>query len=210
MSYKLRMRSRLAAAVLICLTAFILVARRVDAGERAPSVVVPVKDALAKMKKAKAPKGAIGTVQFYADVLDGKSVEFYFQDFSNAGAVDEGIATELQKTSCGALSAEKLKAASAILTEYGDALSPEVRGYVLGQQQKPDQAAPLLLKAIEAMQPLDHCVSTHPDDFGHHTARVGAWMDCYEKLAPKADRKKLEAVKKKLMDCAVESMGTVG
>lgn len=204
------MRSRLAAVVVTCLAALILVAPRVHAGQRAPAMTVPVKEALVKMNKAKAPKAAIATVRFYAEVLDGTALEFYFNDFSNAGNVGEGIAGALEKTSCGPLSPEKLKVASALLAESNDALPADLRGYVLGQQGKAEQAAPLLLAAIEAMQPLDRCVSTHPDDFGHHTRRVDAWIGCYEKLAPKADKKRVEAVRKKLSDCAIESMSTVG
>ncbi|MBL8911268.1 MAG: hypothetical protein JNM17_11295 [Archangium sp.] len=208
------MRSRLAAAAVVLVSVAVLVTASIGrAGERAPAVSVPVKEAVEKMKQAKAPKGAVGLVRFYGEVLDGKSVEFYFSDFSNAGRANEQLAQAIGKSSCGKLDEAKLKTASALFTEFGTDFPPELRGYVLGQQGKPDQAAPLLLKALEEMQPLDRCVFGHPDDAGEQMGRIGTWAGCFTVLVPrpsKADAKKLEAIRSKAFQCMAETAGTVG
>ncbi|MFT3709332.1 MAG: hypothetical protein QM817_16960 [Archangium sp.] len=208
------MRSRLAAAAVVLIAVAMLVTSGIGrAGERAPTTSLPVKEAVEKMKQSKAPKGAIGLVRFYGEVLDGKSVEFYFNDFSNAGRANEQLAGVIGKASCAKLDEAKLKTASALFTEFGDAFPVELRGYVLGQQGKADQAAPLLLKALEQMQPLDRCVFGHPDDAGEQMGRISTWAGCFTVLVPKpskADAKKLEAIQSKAFQCMAETAGTVG
>lgn len=207
------MRSALAASVIIVLSVVVLVSGASRAGERAPTMAVPVKDALVKMKAAKAPVGALASVRFYGEVFDGKTVEFHFGDFSNAGRTDELIVDALAKSACAKPGEAQLKAAGALLTEFGDALPGELRGYTVGHQGKADEAAPLLLKALEQIQPLDRCVAGHPDDAGRQASRVGAWTACFKKLVPKpsaADSKKLEAIQSKSMSCMAATIGTVG
>lgn len=205
------MRSRLAAAAVVLVSVAVLITSGIGrAGDRMPSMSVPVKEAIEKMTKAKAPKGSIGTVRFFADVLDGKAVEFYMGDFTNAGMVDDHIVSAISKTTCGKLGDAQLKSAGSLLTEYGEALPLEVRGYILGQQGKADQAGPLLVKALQEMQPLDRCLYGHPDDAGKQSSRVNTWLGCYTVLTPKADQKKVEAIRKKSMECMAATFGTVG
>ena len=69
--------------------------------------------------------------------------------------------------------APKLKAAGAILTERGsNTLSPRCVSYdAVTAETRPEVL--LLLKTIEGGI-INHCVSDAPDDFGHHTAAIGA------------------------------------
>lgn len=207
------MRSALAAAVIVVLSVVVLASGASRAGQRAPTLSLPVKEALVKMNESKAPAGALASVRFYAEVLDGKAVEFYFGDFSNAGRTDELIVDVLSKSGCGKPGDTQLKAAGALLTEYGEALPGELRGFTLGHQGKGEQAAPLLIKALEQIQPLDRCVAGHPDDAGRQSTRLAAWSACFKKLVPKpsaAEAKKLEAIQSKSMSCMAATLGTVG
>lgn len=205
------MRSALAAVVVLLIVGVLFLAPSGRAGERVPSSPVPVKVALEKMKKNRStPKGAIALVRFYAEVFDGKTVELFQNDVSSAGLTNEHVVDALVKSQCAPVSEAQLKAGAALVTEYGEALAPELRAFVLGQQGKAAEAAPLFLQALETMQPLDRCYSVHPDDVGAQGNRLSAWMTCTRKLAPATSPKKLEALEKQSMKCMAESFGVVG
>ena len=206
------MRSRLAAAAVVVLSvAVLLVSQAGRAGQRAPTMSLPVKEVLAKMKKnPKTPKSDVATVRFYAEVFDGKTIELVMGDLANAGFTGQHITDAVRATNCGPLKEPQLKAATALAAEYGDALPGYLRGYTLGQQGKAEEAGKLLMPVLEEMQPLDRCVAFHPDDAGRHANRFVTWSQCLQKLVPQHDAKKLEALEKKVMACQLESAGVVG
>lgn len=122
--------------------AVLTISRSVHAGEELPWVQRPIAEQVAVLEKLPKAKPELALVRFYGEVLGGKTVKAYpslDRDEGGSSHAISAIEAELYR-SCDALGPKELAAAGALVKQYGDALPPVMRAYMLGQQGKKDDS----------------------------------------------------------------------
>jgi hypothetical protein len=198
------MRSLLAALAVLVLSVALL-ARTSEAGPPPASETRELKPVIEALQKSNGLKGALATARWYAEVLGGQTVSVY------AGSGPEQVAfgaigpaeAAISARECGPLTPVELKAASAILAEFGDALPLTLRAYTLGQQPgKTDKAAELFAAYVEAQMPSGPCPGEHPSTSGRRLGQMGFGLRCVQKFAPKRDVSRLLKLIERAQECA--------
>jgi hypothetical protein len=202
------MRSLFAALVVLGLSVLLL-ARSVSAEPPPPMEGRDVQKIIEGLKKKPALKTEIASVRFAAEVLGQKSLQVPMGSTPETLGPwgDNGALLDAERSiggrECGALSAAELKAASAILAEYGEAVPVTLRAYTLGQQGKKPEAADLFVSFIDQQMPdAPSCPGEHPMYSHRRTGRISFALKCLNVLAPARD---VSVQKKRLqqaVDCA--------
>ena len=202
------MRSLFAAVVVLGLSGLLL-ARSVSAEPPPPMEGREVAKIIEGLKKKPALKTELASVRFFAEALGQKSLQVPMgSPLETLGPWgDNGALREAERSigarECGALSAAEMKAASAILAEYGDALPVTLRAYTLGQQGKKPEAAELFATFIDQQMPDGpSCPSEHPMYSYRRTARISFALNCLTVLAPARDVSKQQKRLQRAQDCS--------
>jgi len=163
---------------------------------------------LSKIIAALKTKAALASVRFYAEVLGAKELQApvgstldTLGPWSDDGAL-LGAEQLIDRAACGPLAPAQLKVASALLTEYGDVLSPSLRAYTLGQQGKTAEASDGFAAFIDAQTPGVGCPGEHPMYSYRRVARIGFALRCVKAFPPARDVSKLEKALKRAEQCA--------
>ncbi len=163
---------------------------------------------IAALKTKPGAKAALASVRFYAEVLGAKELQApvgstldTLGPWSDDGAL-LGAEQLIDRAACGPLAPAELKVASALLTEYGDVLSPTLRAYTLGQQGKTAEASDGFAAFIDAQTPGGGCPGEHPMYSYRRVARIGFALRCVKAFSPARDVSKLEKALKRAEQCA--------
>lgn len=195
------MRSLLGSAVVLVVAVSLLAGSSL-AGDRAPPMPTPIAPLLAKLKKNPAEKPRIAALRFLREVLAVEFAESYGEPTPDSlAAQTEGV---LAANDFAALSPEKLKVAAALLNEYGDAMPPSVRGFVLAQQGKEKDAVAALTSFVEALVP-KVCPGEHPDEGSARVQRVDFALKTLAKFAPKVDHSAIDAKRNAAVACVANN-----
>lgn len=175
------MRSVLGAVAVVVL-AVLLLARTVSAGPPMVRPPRPMSEVIAEARKRPAAKAQWAGARFCLEVFGITSLE------GNASP-EAMVEQQLDQRSCGALTPAELKAATALLTEFGNELPPTMRAHTLAQQGKGEEAADVLAGFIDQLtSPIAKaCPAEHPDTSGARMRRVGTALRCMKVYAPKRD-----------------------
>jgi hypothetical protein len=182
----------------------LLVARSSGAEAPPPSETKPLKPAIEALKNKPSARAALASARWYVEVLGGESVSVYVGGTPETiayGAVGPAEA-EIANRDCGPLTPKELKAASAILAEFGEQLPLTLRAYTLGSQGKTDEGAQLFASWVEGQMPLGPCPGEHPLTSGRRIRQMSFGLRCVEKFAPKRDVSKLKLLIKRAEECA--------
>ena len=166
-----------------------------------------LKQIVEALKKKPALKTELASVRFAGEVFGTKSLDVplgaaleSLGAWSDNGALlvaEQAIASR----GCGALNAGELKAASAILKEYGDAVPQTLRAFTLGQQGKKAEAADQFASFIDQQLP-GACQSEHPMYSYRRASRVSFALQCLKAFAPTRDVSAQEKTLQRAQDCA--------
>ena len=197
------MRSFLGAAVVVILSV-LLVARSSGAEPPPPSETKELKPAIEALKNKPSARAALASARWYVEVLGGETVSVY------VGGTPETVAfgaivpaeSEIAGRDCGPLTPKELKAASAILAEFGEQLPLTLRAYTLGSQGKKDEGAQLFASWVEGQMPLGACPGEHPSTSARRIAQMSFGLRCVEKFSPRRDVTKLKLLIKRAEECA--------
>ncbi len=208
------MRSFFAAVVVLALSVTLL-ARSVSAEPPPAMESREVKKIIAALKKKPALKGQLASVRFDAEVFGatelqapvGSSLET-LGPWGEDGALF-GAERSIAGLACGPLETDKLKAASAILKEYGESLPLTLRAYTLGQEGKKAEAADLFASFIDQQLPAGTCPGEHRMYSGRRIGRISFALQCLQVLMPERDVSKQQKTLQRAEDCA-KNNHTVG
>ena len=146
-------------------------------------------------------------MRFAGEVLGTKSLQAPIGStletlgpWSDNGAL-LGAEQSIASRGCGALSADELKAASALLKEYGEALPQTLRAYTLGQEGKKAEAADQFASFIDQQLP-GACQGEHPMYSYRRTSRISFALQCLKAFAPTRDVSAQEKTLQRAQDCA--------
>jgi hypothetical protein len=191
-----RMRSPLGAAVVLVVAA--MLAAPSLAGDRAPPTPTAIAPLLAKLQKNAEEKPRVAALRFLREVLAVEFAESYGEPTPDSLAEQaEGL---LASRGFAPLTLEKREVAAALLVEYGEAMPPSVRGFILAQQGKDAAAVAALTSFVEALVPKT-CPGEHPDAGSARVRRVDFALKTLTKFAPKVDRAALNAKRSAAMNC---------
>lgn len=156
------------------------------------------------LQKAPGSKTALASARWYAEVLGGQSVSVYLGgsvEQAALGAVGPAEAA-ISARDCAPLAPAELKAASAILSEFGEQLPLTLRAYTLGSQGKTDQAAELFASWVEGQLPPGPCPGEHPATSGRRLGQMAFGLRCVEKFSPKREVTRLKKLINRAQECA--------
>ena len=196
------MRSLFAALLVLALSVALL--SRSVLAEAPPQMeerkVSTILTALAKKPELKATLAAL---RFHVEVGGGTSlrVPVGSQPEEADGALGAAEAS-LTAAECRETTPAELKAASALLAEYGEVLPVTLRAWTLGHQGKKAQAADLLAGVIDQQLAAGKCPSEHPNNSYARVARISRVLECLQSFAPKRDVKKQKGVLEHAEACA--------
>ena len=191
-----RMRSPLGSAVVLVVAA--MLAAPSLAGDRAPPTPTAIAPLLAKLQKNAEEKPRVAALRFLREVLAVEFAESYGEPTPDSLAEQaEGL---LASRGLAPRAPEKREVAAALLVEYGEALPPSVRGFILAQQGKHTAAA--LTSFVEALVPKT-CPGEHPDAGSARVRRGDFALQTLTKFAPKVDRAALTAKRSAAMNCVM-------
>jgi hypothetical protein len=194
-------------AVAVLGVAVALLSRSVSAEPPPAMESRELKKVVEALKKKPALKTELASVRFAGEVLATKSVQAPMgSSLETLGAWSDngvllGAEQAIASRQCGALTAAELKAASALLKEYGDALPPTLRAYTLGQEGKKAEAAELFASFIDQQVPVA-CPNEHPMYSYRRTSRVSFALKCLEVLAPTRDTSAQQKAFQRTQECA--------
>lgn len=190
-----RMRSPLGSAVVLVV---VMLAAPSLAGDRAPPTPTAIAPLLAKLQKNAEEKPRVAALRFLREVLAVEFAESYGEPTPDSLAEQaEGL---LASRGLAPLAPEKREVAAALLVEYGEALPPSVRGFILAQQGKHTAAA--LTSFVEALVPKT-CPGEHPDAGSARVRRGDFALQTLTKFAPKVERAALNAKRSAAMNCVM-------
>ena len=196
------MRSLFAALVVLALSVALL-SRAVLAEAPLPTEEREVSPLLAALRKKPELKARLAALRFYVEVGGGTSLRV--PEGSAAEEADGALGAaeqSLNAAQCREITPAQLKAASALLAEYGEVLPVTLRAWTLGHQGKKAQAADLLAAVIDQQLPAGKCPSEHPTNSYARLARSALVLACLQSFAPKRDVKKQQAVLERSEACA--------
>ena len=201
-------------AVAVLGLAVALMSRSVFAGPPPPMESRELKQIVEALKKKPALKTELASVRFAGEVLGTKTLQVPIGSkldtlgpWSDNGAL-LGAEQSIASRSCGALNADELKAASALLKEYGVALPQTLRAYTLGQEGKKAEAADQFASFIDQQSP-GACESEHPMYSYRRTSRISFALQCLKAFAPTRDVSAQEKTLQRAKDC-VKNNNAVG
>ncbi len=195
------MRSFFAAFVVLGLS-IALLSRSVSAGPPMAPESRDLSAVIASLRLDPALKGSLAAARFYGEVFGGKSVNVYGFSPSghNALAFSE---SQISQRSCGPLTAPELKAASALLKEYGDALPVTLRAYTLGLEGKAQQSSDLFAGYLDSLAlPPGPCPGEHRDSSHGRVRAMNFAMQCLRTMTPKREVSKQEGAIQRAVQCA--------
>ena len=159
------------------------------------------------LKGDAALKPQLAAVRFYGEVLGGTTIRAPvgspLTTLGPWGDNEALLSAEalIEGKGCGPPGAAELKAAGALLTQFGPALSPALRGYTLLHQGKLDEAADIFGKLIDGALPEAGCPGEHPMYSGRRVARMTMALHCLERAAPGKSRAAYEKRLEKARSC---------
>jgi hypothetical protein len=202
------MRQLLAAAVVLGL-AVALLSQTVSAEPPPAMERREVARILPALRAKPALKAELASVRFFSEVLGQDSLQVPIGDpleslgpWGDNGAL---LASEAGLGTCGPLTAEQLKAANAILNDYGDAVPVTLRAFTLGQQGKKEEAAKLFAWFIDQQLPKGSCPGEHPMYSHRRISRIGVALQCLKQFAPGKDVKAQEKQLQRAEECAANN-----
>ena len=190
-----RMRSPLGSAVVLVV---VMLAAPSLAGDRAPPTPTAIAPLLAKLQKNAEEKPRVAALRFLREVLAVEFAESYGEPTPDSLAEQaEGL---LASRGLAPLAPEKREVAAALLVEYGEAMPPSTRGFILAQQGKHTAAA--LTSFVEALVPKT-CPGEHPEAGSARVRRGDFALQTLTKFAPKVERAALNAKRSAAMNCVM-------
>ena len=159
------------------------------------------------LKSKPAMKSELASVRFAAEVLGEQSLEAPIGSSLEVLGPwgDNGALLQAERSiaarECGALKPAELKAASAILREFGAAVPTTLRAFTLGQEGKKSEAAELFASFIDQQQPAA-CQGEHPMYSYRRTARISFALQCLKVMAPAREVSSQEKKLKRAEECA--------
>ena len=196
------MRSLFAAMVVLALSVALL--SRSVLAEAPPSMEERKASAiLAALRKKPELKPTLAALRFYVEVGGGEALQVPVGSEPEGADGALGAAEQsLNAAACREVTPAALKAASALLSEYGEVLPVTLRAWTLGHQGKKAQAADLLAGVIDRELPPGKCPSEHPTNSYSRVSRISRVLECLQSFAPKRDVKKQKAVLEHAEACA--------
>ncbi|MBL8941112.1 MAG: hypothetical protein JNM69_41595 [Archangium sp.] len=168
-----------------------------------------VTEVLAALKKAKADPTTISGVRWYAEVLHETellapvgSVKTELGPWGENGPL---MAAESGLGDCAPADPADAKVIAALFKEYGNALSPGLRGYALAQAGRVDEAAALYRQSVLTMKIEGPCPSEHPMYSGRRVGHMNRLLSCLKRWQPKADWKPVEKAIERAQACAANN-----
>ncbi len=188
------MRSLVSALTLVVLSVLLL-ARSSGARPAYKSQTYELKPVIGALETNPAARHLLAAARWHAEVLQQDSITAFALS-SNPEAVAVAAlgasVASLAARSCGAPTPGELKAAGALLTEFGEQLPVPLRAYTLGHQGQPRAAADLLATWVES----------HANDCDSRTARELSFaVTCIEKFTPTRDVTSLKASARRVEQC---------
>lgn len=202
------MRAPLTAAVIAVFSLVVLV--RSSRAEPPPAMQSrPVAEVLDALKKSKADATTISAVRWYAEVLHESELQ---APVGSAKTVlgpwgENGPLMDAENAlgDCAPAEPAEAKAIAALFKEYGDALSPGLRGYALAQAGRVDDAAALYRQSVMALKLDGPCPSEHPMYSYRRVGKMNRLLSCLKRWQPKADWKPVEKDIERARTCAANN-----
>ncbi len=168
-----------------------------------------VAEVLAALKKAKADPTTMSGVRWYAEVMHATelqapigSAKTELGPWSENGPL---MAAESALGDCAPAEPAEAKAIAALFKEYGNALSPGLRGYALAQAGRVDEAAALYRQSVLGMKVEGSCPSEHPMYSYRRVGHMSRLLSCLKRWQPKADWKPVEKAIEQARSCAANN-----
>lgn len=202
------MRTSLVAALVALFSLVVLV--RSSRAEPPPAMESrQVSEVLAALKKAKADATTISAVRWYAEVLHETELQAPVGSAKTVlgpwGENGPLMAAEGGLGDCAPAEPADAKTIAALFKEYGDALSPGLRGYALAQAGRVDEAAAIYRQSVTAMKIDGPCPSEHPMYSGRRVGHMNRLLSCLKRWQPKTDWKPIEKTIERAQSCAANN-----
>ncbi len=192
------MRSLLGALAVLVVSG-LLVSSAVLAGPPVSQPARAMRDVIAELERQPQARAQLAAARFDAEVFGATTVE------GSSSTVTAML--RIHQRGCDALSPAELKAASALLSEFGDALPVPLRAYTLGQQGKGAAASSLLAAHVEALtvEVTKGCPAEHPAAGGARLWMVEVALQCMRVFTPQRDLTAQQKLRDAAQRCAASN-----
>jgi hypothetical protein len=165
------------------------------------------KEVLKALLSSKADRTVVASVRWFVEVAHGEQLEAPVGGaMTEIGAWgDHVLLAESTLGTCEPLSAADAATASKLLTEYGTALPPLLRGYALSQQRDLSRAQSLFTSEAKASLPSTSCPSEHPMYSHRRIDRLGLILGCLKRWSPKGNHSAIEKLIERARSCAANN-----
>jgi len=165
------------------------------------------KEVLKALLSSKADRTVVASVRWFVEVAHGEQLEAPVgSEMKEIGAWgDHVLLAESTLGTCQPLSAPDAATASKLLTEYGTALPPLLRGYTLSQQRDRARAESLFTSEAKASLPGASCPSEHPMYSHRRINRLGLILGCLQRWNPKGNHSGVEKIIERARTCAANN-----
>lgn len=168
-----------------------------------------VAEVLAALKTAKADPTTVSGVRWYAEVLHRTELQAPVGSAKTVlgpwGENGPLLSAESALGDCAPAEPAEAKAIAALFKEYGDALSPGLRGYALAQSGRVDEAVALYRLSVLGMKVDGACPSEHPMYSHRRVGQMNRLLSCLKRWQPKSDWKPIEKAIGQAQSCAVNN-----
>lgn len=190
----------LLAAVMAVAVGFMLVSRTSHAGPALMPEERPVDTIIAALTTEKNRRAELATVRFGAEVLGAKTVPV--PPGSALSTIGSWADATTLLTDCAPMNADQQKKATALRTEFGDALPAVLTAWTIAGEGNKPEAVKRFTRAIDAYGIKGECPGEHPSSSYRRVSRLSAMISCVRTIDPKYDTSALLKVLEKANACA--------